>query len=106
MNKKGKQYALAIAAVVGIVAVIGVIMMFGKPSATGKAVSGLLTSEGAVCLPDTDSPQVMQQSVSMEITEMIWEKYSSGVRAADVEGELLALYDRVYASVQDTHESP
>jgi hypothetical protein len=53
-------------------------------------------------LPNTDSPEVMQQAVSVWLTHMIWQQLSR-YHTDDYEEKLLALYDRVYKSVSGAH---
>ena len=56
-------------------------------------------------LPNTDSPEVMQQAISCQIAFQIWEQISRIVHDDEAEQKLLNIYSRVYASVKATHES-
>ena len=51
-------------------------------------------------LPDTDSPEVMQQVISLWLTKVIWDEYSRGIQTDDTEKELLGLYTRVREAVR------
>jgi hypothetical protein len=54
-------------------------------------------------LPNTDSPQVMQQAVSLLLTSVLWEQNSRDVHPDKWEEALLELYARVYGSVNKAH---
>lgn len=54
-------------------------------------------------LPNTDSPDVMQQAIAMHLTQTVWEHYSRTVHADEMESQLIQLYERVYASVAKAH---
>lgn len=54
-------------------------------------------------LPDTDSPEVMQQVISLWLTNVIWEENSRLVSSEDLEGKLLETYSRVYQAVRNAH---
>ena len=56
-------------------------------------------------LPDTDSPEVMQQAVSLLITHVVWEQVSRSVDPDSTETEILAIYKRVYDSINSAHKS-
>lgn len=50
-------------------------------------------------LPNTDSPEVMQQAISLHVTGMIWDHAFRTVDPDEMEQAFLDLYKRVYASV-------
>ena len=54
-------------------------------------------------LPETDTPDVMQQAVSLWLTNVIWDQHSRGVHPDKIEQDLLELYDRVYKAVRKAH---
>jgi hypothetical protein len=56
-----------------------------------------------VQLPDTDSPEVMQQAIAMHLTKIVWEHYSRTIHADEMETQLIQLYERVYGSVAKAH---
>lgn len=56
-------------------------------------------------LPDTDSPEVMQQAISAWLTSMIWEQTSRLVPDEKVEEEITSIYSRVYKLVNGVHRS-
>jgi hypothetical protein len=56
-------------------------------------------------LPDTDSPQVMEMSVALWITEKVWEQVSRAVHVDDSEEMLRDIYGRVFQSVKKAHGS-
>lgn len=55
-------------------------------------------------LPDTDSPEVMQQAISFTVAQQIWDLVSRLERDEEHEEKFLALYQRVYASVKQAHQ--
>jgi hypothetical protein len=56
-----------------------------------------------MALPNTDSPEVMTQAVSVWLTSEIWREVSRIVRDDEAEEELSGIYARVYASVKKAH---
>jgi hypothetical protein len=54
-------------------------------------------------LPDTDSPEVMTQAVSIWLTHIVWQ-HLSRYHTDDLEEELLKVYTRVYKSVAEAHK--
>ncbi len=54
-------------------------------------------------LPDTDSPEVMQQAVAVWITGQVWQALQRAVRDDEAEQVIADVYDRVYKSVKKTH---
>ena len=54
-------------------------------------------------LPNTDSPEVMQQAVTLHLTAVLWEQDSRDVHPDKWEEALLALYSRVYGAVKKAH---
>lgn len=56
-------------------------------------------------LPNTDSPEVMQQAVSLHITHVIWDQVSRAVDPDATEAAILEIYHRVYSSVNAAHRS-
>lgn len=54
-------------------------------------------------LPNTDSPEVMSQAVSIWLTHVIWEQYSRVVHPEELEEQMLNVYSRVYKSVSEAH---
>lgn len=54
-------------------------------------------------LPDTDSPEVMQQAVAAWITGQVWQALQRAVRDDEAEQVIADVYDRVYKSVKKTH---
>ncbi len=54
-------------------------------------------------IPDTDSPEVMEQVVTLWITDQVWDQVSRLLRDEELEENLLQLYDRVYRSVKQSH---
>jgi hypothetical protein len=55
-------------------------------------------------LPSTDSPEVMEQAVSIWLTHIIWDQHSRGVHPDQIEENLVDLYSRVYRKVREAHE--
>ena len=55
-------------------------------------------------LPNTDSPEVMQQAIAMHLTQAVWEHRSRTVHADDMEEQLIQLYKRVFAGVAAAHQ--
>ena len=53
-------------------------------------------------LPDTDSPEVMQQAISAWLTHIIWQ-HMSRYHTDDMEEQLIELYSRVYKSISTAH---
>ena len=53
-------------------------------------------------LPNTDSPEVMEQAVSIWLTHLVWQ-HLQRYHTDDLEEQLLALYGRVYKAVHETH---
>ncbi len=56
-------------------------------------------------LPSTDSPEVMQQVVSVWLTHVIWDQHSRGVHPDHIEESIVDLYARVYKKVRAAHEA-
>jgi hypothetical protein len=56
-----------------------------------------------VTLPDTDSPEVMEQAICLILTDLIWEQASRSVHADDTEGAVIGLYQRVHQAVHAAH---
>lgn len=54
-------------------------------------------------IPDTNSPEVMEQVVSLWITDQIWDQVSRLLHDDELEEKLTTLYSRVYNSVKRTH---
>ena len=54
-------------------------------------------------LPNTDSPEVMQQAVALHLTAELWEQASRDVHPSDWEQAMLELYKRVFVAVSATH---
>lgn len=54
-------------------------------------------------IPNTDSPEVMEQVVTLWITDQVWDQVSRLLRDEELEENLLQLYDRVYRSVKKSH---
>ncbi|MFN2115320.1 MAG: hypothetical protein ACK2T6_06370 [Anaerolineae bacterium] len=54
-------------------------------------------------LPNSDSPEVMTQAVSIWLTHVIWEQFSRVTHPEEIEEQLLGVYSRVYKSVSDAH---
>ena len=54
-------------------------------------------------LPDTDSAEVMQQAVSLQLALIIWDQYSRGVHPDQFEESILELYQRVFKAVSSAH---
>jgi hypothetical protein len=52
-------------------------------------------------LPDTNSPEVMRQVVTLWLTNVIWEQYSRVVHADEIEEQLLEVYRRVHRVVEE-----
>jgi len=55
-------------------------------------------------LPNTDSPEVMQQAIAMHLTQTVWEHFSRTIHADEMEEQLLQLYQRIYAGVSEAHK--
>lgn len=55
-------------------------------------------------LPNTDSPEVMQQAITMWLTNLIWEQTSRLVPDEKVEEEVTSIYHRVYKLVSQAHK--
>ena len=53
-------------------------------------------------LPNTDSPEVMEQAVTVWLTHAIWH-HMSRYHTDDMEEQLLALYARVFEHVHKAH---
>lgn len=53
-------------------------------------------------LPDTDSPEVMKQAVSVYLMNLIWEELARSVNPDDYERHAIGLFDRVYSAVDKT----
>jgi hypothetical protein len=58
----------------------------------------------AVEVCSTNERAVMQMNVSLWITDQIWTQMSRAVHSDESEGELLAIYDRVYKAIAKTHQ--
>lgn len=56
-------------------------------------------------LPDTDSPDVMTQAVSVYLTQVIWEQFSRHMDPDTMDDQLLSVYSKVYETVSKTHGS-
>lgn len=56
-------------------------------------------------LPSTDSPEVMEQVVSVWLTHVIWDQHSRGVHPDHIEESIVDLYVRVYQKVKEAHKS-
>ena len=56
-------------------------------------------------LPNTDSPEVMQQAVSLHITHIVWEQVSRAIDPDSTESAILEIYKRVYSSIYSSHKS-
>lgn len=54
-------------------------------------------------LPNTDSPEVMQQAITTIMTTMIWKQVARGVHDDDAEEMLLGIYSRIYHAVKKAH---
>lgn len=54
----------------------------------------------SVELPNTDSPEVMRQVVSLWLTNLIWDQYSRGIPPERTEEEIVGMYTRVYQALQ------
>lgn len=54
-------------------------------------------------LPDTSSPEVMQQAVAVWITGQVWHALARTVRDDEAEQTLTEIYDRIYRNVRKTH---
>ena len=61
-------------------------------------------STNANALPDTDSPEVMQQAIAMWLTGLVWEQTSRLIPDEKVEAELTSIYHRVYQLVSQAHK--
>lgn len=55
-------------------------------------------------LPNTDSPEVMEQVVSVWLTHIIWQ-HLSRYHTDDMEEQLLLLYSRVFKAVRQAHQA-
>lgn len=51
-------------------------------------------------LPNTDSPEVMQQAVAVWITGQVWQALQRAVRDEEAEQVIADIYDRVYKRVK------
>lgn len=54
-------------------------------------------------LPNTDSPEVMQQAISTWMTTLIWKQVARGVHDDEAEELLLGIYTRIYRAVKTAH---
>ena len=54
-------------------------------------------------LPNTDSPEVMQQAVSVYLMNLIWEELSRTVDPEKVDERVVDTYERVYSEVRRIH---
>jgi len=54
-------------------------------------------------LPNSDSPEVMEQAVSIWMTSQIWQQVARVVHHDDAEDKILSIYDKVYRAVKKTH---
>jgi len=54
-------------------------------------------------LPDTNSPEVMEQAISLFLTNILWEQSSRMISPDDMEVNLLAVYGRVFKAVHAAH---
>ena len=57
-----------------------------------------------IALPNTDSPDVMEQAVSIWLTHVIW-NHMSRYHTDDMEEQLLSLYGRVFGHVHAAHKA-
>ena len=55
-----------------------------------------------VTLPDTDSPEVMKQAISVHLMNLIWDELARSVNPDDYEMHAIGLFDRVYKAVDKT----
>lgn len=55
----------------------------------------------ALEIPNTDSPEVMRQAVSLWLTNVIWDQQSRGVPPERTEEEMVGLYLRVYQALHE-----
>ncbi|MCE7938448.1 hypothetical protein DCC79_12085 [bacterium] len=56
-------------------------------------------------LPNTDSPEVMEQAISIWMTTLIWRQIARVVLDEESEARLLGIYDNIYRTVRKTHAS-
>jgi len=56
-------------------------------------------------LPDTDSPEVMTQAVSLCLTQVIWEQFSRHLDPETMDDQLLSVYTKVYGTISKAHGS-
>lgn len=54
-------------------------------------------------LPDTDSPEVMEQAISIWMTTLVWRQISRVVHDEEAESRLLSIYDHIFRGVKKTH---
>ncbi len=54
-------------------------------------------------LPNTDSPEVMEQAISIWMTTLIWRQIARVVLDEEAEQRLLGIYDGIYRAVRKTH---
>ncbi len=54
-------------------------------------------------LPNTDSPEVMEMSVALWITEKVWGQVSRAIHTDDSEEILSSIYTRVYKAIKTAH---
>jgi len=53
-------------------------------------------------LPDTDSPEVMKQAISVHLMNLIWDELARTVNPDEFEEHAINLFDRVYRAVDKT----
>ena len=62
-----------------------------------------MVQEQLVDLPNTDSPEVMQQAVSIYLLHTVWEEYSRIIDPELIEDKAIELYGRIYKQVSKIH---
>ena len=68
-------------------------------------IEGTHILDQSLALPNTDSPEVMAQAVSIWITSEIWREVSRIVRDDEAEDTLAGIYTRIYGSVKKAHSA-
>ena len=58
-----------------------------------------------VDIGSTDSPDVMEMTVSLWLTDQIWEQVSRAIHSDDAERVLVEIYGRVFKSVRASHKA-
>lgn len=56
-------------------------------------------------LPNTDSPEVMKQAISVHLMNLIWDELARTVDPDDYEAHAIGLFDRVFKAVDKTVDS-